>query len=139
MKYADFHKNEIAHMEMLQAVITRMGKNSFLLKSWSVALVSALFILSEKNANWNFALLSIFPILVFWSLDAYYLYQERLFRELFNQTRKRKTEPFDMSTKSYSSQFSWLKAMGSVSLVLFYGSIEIMIAAGFFLLPVLNK
>jgi hypothetical protein len=37
---------QIAHLQMIQAVITRMGSNSFLLKGWSVTLVAALFALA---------------------------------------------------------------------------------------------
>jgi len=31
------------HLELIQAVITRMAGNSFLIRGWSVTLVSALF------------------------------------------------------------------------------------------------
>ena len=34
-------ESKIAHLEMVQAVITRMAGNSFLIKGWSVTLVAA--------------------------------------------------------------------------------------------------
>ena len=34
-------EKKIKHLEMIQAVIVRMGNNSFLLKGWSVTLISA--------------------------------------------------------------------------------------------------
>ena len=33
-------ENKRAHLEMIQAVITRMAGNSFLIKGWSVTLVA---------------------------------------------------------------------------------------------------
>jgi hypothetical protein len=50
---------KISHLQMLQAVITRMAGNSFLLKGWSVTLVSAPFALAAAKANINFIYPSI--------------------------------------------------------------------------------
>ena len=36
---------KLKHLEMIQAVITRMAKNSFLLKGWSITLTAAIFAL----------------------------------------------------------------------------------------------
>jgi len=36
-------EKKLKHLEMLQGVINRMANNSFLLKGWSVVLISALF------------------------------------------------------------------------------------------------
>ena len=37
--------NKHKHLELIQGVINRLSTNSFLLKGWSVVLVSALFAL----------------------------------------------------------------------------------------------
>lgn len=79
------HEKKIAHLTFIQGIITRMGSNSFLLKGWTVTLVAALFALAAKDSNKNFVLIAYFPIIVFWVLDGYFLYQERLFRELYRQ------------------------------------------------------
>ena len=42
---------KIAHLQMIQAIITRLGQNSFLVKGWSVGLISALFALSASNTK----------------------------------------------------------------------------------------
>lgn len=74
---------KIAHLGFIQAIITRMGLNSFLLKGWSVTLVAAIFALAAKQADRRFVLLAFFPIAVFWLLDAFFLHQEKLFRRLY--------------------------------------------------------
>ena len=69
---------QIAHLGFIQGVINRMGSNSFLLKGWSITLVAACFALAAKDAERKFLLLAYFPVFMFWVLDGYFLYQERL-------------------------------------------------------------
>ncbi len=73
---------KIAHLEMIQGVVNRLAHSSALLKGWSVVLVAALFALAAKDSAKHFALLAFLPAVVFWGLDGYYLWQERLFRNL---------------------------------------------------------
>jgi hypothetical protein len=100
----------IKHLEMVQAVIARMGSNSFAVKTWALGLIAAIFALAaEKGGNPRLLLVALLPILVFWFLDAFYLRQERLFRRLFDAVRKdeasAKTEgPFEMSTRAYEDE-----------------------------------
>lgn len=51
---------KIAHLGFIQAIITRMGLNSFLLKGWSVTLVAAIFALAAKQTDRRFVLLAFF-------------------------------------------------------------------------------
>ena len=71
------------HLQMIQAVITRLSGNSFLIKGWTVTLVSALFALAVAGTSPFFVYLAYFPAFAFWSLDAYFLRQEKLFRSLY--------------------------------------------------------
>lgn len=71
---------EIKHLEFIQNVITRMNTNSFQIKGWSIVIASALLAVYASNQNNYFFLAAVFPTLVFWFLDAYYLSQERKFR-----------------------------------------------------------
>ncbi|PUE40186.1 hypothetical protein [Limnohabitans sp. Bal53] len=75
----------IAHLGFIQAIITRMGTNSFLLKGWSVTLVAAMFALAVKDADKSFMLLAYFPVFVFWWLDGFFLYTEKLYRCLYEK------------------------------------------------------
>lgn len=80
-------ENKRSHLEMIQGVVNRLSQNSFLLKGWSVILISALLALSAHNKNQAFVLLAYLPLIIFWFLDAYFLCQERLFRALYDKVR----------------------------------------------------
>ena len=71
-------ENKTKHLELIQGVVNRLSTNSFFLKGWSVVLVSALFALSAPNSNTSFIFLAYIPAFMFWGLDAYFLWQERL-------------------------------------------------------------
>lgn len=121
---------KLKHLEMIQAVINRMAGNSFLLKGWSVTLVSALFALAAKDSNLMFLLVAFFPCICFWLLDAYFLRQERLYRKLYGDVAdKLETEiNFTMNASIFSEVIpSWFETAFSVTLRLFYGAIFITI------------
>jgi hypothetical protein len=73
------------HLELIQAVITRLAGNSFSIKGFAVGLIAVLGGFAAKDANPRFASALLFPALVFWGLDAYYLRQEKLFRKLYEK------------------------------------------------------
>lgn len=112
------------HLEFAQSVITRMGQNSFLIKGWTIGLVSALFALSAKDSNQEFIFIAYFPAIMFWFLDSYFLYQERLFRKTYDDIRKGGTVEFSLSTKKFDKGLSdWAAASFSKTILLFYGAI----------------
>ena len=80
-------ENKRHHLLVVQTIIARMGVNSFLLKGWSVTLISALFALAADKVNTSFVYIAFLPCIVFWALDGYFLWQERLFRALYEQVR----------------------------------------------------
>ena len=69
----NFSEQEIKHLELIQAVIERMGQNSFALKGWTMTLIVAICAFSAAGTERKFALVAIAPIVVFWFLDAYFL------------------------------------------------------------------
>ncbi len=120
-------EKKMKHLDFLQLVITRMNANSFLLKGWAVTLLIALFALDISKANMNFIKITLIPIFLFWMLDGYFLYQERLFRDLYDEIRKRKEEDIDFSMKRKSSFLDYLDATFSKTLSLFYGAMLIVV------------
>src|SRR5689334_17857397 len=119
-------ENKLKHLEFLQLVIIRMAANSFLLKGWTVTLVAALFALAAKDSNKKYIVVAYFPVLVFWLLDAYFLSQERLFRNLYEAVRNKKESEIDFSmdtNPTKGTHTSWTLAFFSKTLFLFYGSI----------------
>ena len=121
-------ENKVAHLEMIQRVITRMASNSFLIKRWSVTLVAALFALTAVNMNVLFTCLAFFPIFMFWALDAYFLRQERLFRKLYDHVRLFDRIDFSMDTRPFEEQVAGVFGVAwSVTLRLFHGTITIVV------------
>jgi len=119
-------ENERAHLQMLQSVITRMSTDSFLLRGWSVFLVSALFALAASGSQELFVYLAYFPAIAFWLLDAYYLRQERLFRKLYDRVRTQDEADvdFSMDTSVVEKEVdSWAGVAFSATLRIFHGTV----------------
>jgi hypothetical protein len=75
----------LKHLEFIQAVITRMAGNSMAAKGWSVALTAALVgLASAQKADARFVILALLPPIAFWTIDAYYMYLERCYRDRFD-------------------------------------------------------
>jgi hypothetical protein len=74
----------LAHLSMLQAVVTRLAGNSAQCKTWCVAIVSALFGLAGAAKSDRIAAAAIIPIVVFGLVDAAYLANEKAYRDLYN-------------------------------------------------------
>lgn len=124
-------EKKLKHLEFLQNVITRMNTNSFLIKGWTITLVAALFALAAKDSDKNFIIICLFPTLIFWLLDTYYLKQEKLFRCLYSKVIKIDEEKIDFSMVTSNGNVSFLKTFFSTSLIYFYLSIFIIISGIF--------
>ena len=115
-----------AHLELIQGVVNRLATNSFLLKGWSVVLVSALFALAAGSNKVAFACIAYFPAIALWILDGYFLWQERLFRALYDHVRVLE-EPgidFSMDTSVVEQRVSrWRNVVFSMTLILFHGTV----------------
>ena len=111
------------HLEFIQGIINRMSGNSFALKGLAVTLVTVIIGISlSSNASPRPILLALLPAMAFWALDAYYLWQERLFRELYEAARKSKKDSFSLDIAPYKKRVdSWPRVMFSLTLILFYG------------------
>lgn len=119
-------ENKRAHLEMIQAVINRMSGNSFLLKGWSVVLVSALFALAAGDSERPFVYLAYFPAVAFWILDGYFLWQERLFRKLYDRVRGLSEADVDFSMDTSvvrSDGHGWGVVIFSKTLLIFHGTV----------------
>ena len=119
-----------SHLEMIQGIVNRLSHNSFLLKGWTVVLVSAMFALAAKDKNALFIYLAYFPSIAFWCLDGYFLWQERLFRALYEHVRVMKEEDIDYSMNVNNADISgitWASAFFSKTLIIFHGVILVSI------------
>ncbi len=117
---------KLKHLEFIQGVINRLSTNSFLLKSWSVVLVSALFALSANEPNVRFIMLAYIPAVIFWGLDGYFLSLERVYRKHYERVRIKDSEDIDfsMGTSDIQSGFNgWVSATLSKTLIPFHGAL----------------
>lgn len=122
---------KMRHLEMIQEIVKRMAGNLFFLKGWSVTLIAGTFALAAKEANENYLILAYFPLIMFWGLDGYFLSQERLFRALYEDVRKKLDTniDFSMNTEPFKSAYrnTWFGAITSGTLASFYVPLLILV------------
>lgn len=117
--------DRIKHLEFIQAVITRLGSNSFFIKGWALTLAAGFFAISASQLSWQVAASGLVPLLCFWSLDGYFLHQEKLFRCLYDDARRPDSpvEVLSMNVGPYTTRVTWRASTLSRTLVLFYGAL----------------
>jgi hypothetical protein len=119
-------ENKRLHLEMIQGVITRMANNSFLLKGWSITLISALLALTTIKP-----VIALLPAFMFWLLDGYFLHQERLYRKLYDAVRIKNENDIDFSMNTLpfiNLVDNWFQVTLSKTLSVFHGVIILSIA-----------
>ena len=122
---------KLKHLEFIQGVINRLATNSFRLKGWAVVLVAALLALLAQAKCIDYSPVAFVPIVFFWGLDAYFLWQERLFRALYDHVRALKDDDIDFSmdigafrTRG-TGKIRWRQAVWSKTLFFFYGALAL--------------
>jgi hypothetical protein len=119
----------LKEIDIIQDIIKRMAFNSFMIKGWAITLVVVALLLKGTGYQvW----IAFIPLLVFWFLDAYFLWQERMYRKLYEwvTTNRLKTDEylFDMNAYRFEDEVqSRFRIMFSITLGWFYGSIAILI------------
>jgi len=122
--------NKIKHLEMILAIINRMNHCSFLLKGWSVVIISAILALATKDCNKDIIFVAFVPALIFWVLDAFFLWQERLFRALYDRVRcsDESDIDFSMNTSEFQGQIrNWFQTLGADTILIFHGCVTVII------------
>jgi hypothetical protein len=99
--YEDPRVADAEHLKLIEAVVGRMGGNSFLLKGWTVTLVAGLGALASADGDRSFAWIAGGVVVLFGLLDAFYLAIERSYRELYQKVAADSpdVEPWDLETK----------------------------------------
>ena len=114
----------IEHLKLIQAVIDRLGRTSLWAKTWSLLLiVVGLTVIAIHYVHRPYFSLILIPfVLGFWILDGYFLWQERLFRKVYDEVRVQSDSDFQMNPLKHRDKpkCSWLSAIFSVTLVIFY-------------------
>jgi len=120
----------LKEIDIIQDIINRMAFNSFIIKGWTITLVVVSLLLKgiEKYQVW----IAFIPLIVFWVLDAYFLWQERMYRKLYewviNNRLKTEEYLFDMDAYRFKDKIQSIpRIMFSLTLGWFYGSIALLI------------
>ena len=120
---------KLKHLEFIQGVVNRLADDSFRMKGWSVALAAALFVLLARGENPRFTPVALVPVLIFWGLDGYFLWQGRLFRALYDHVRllEENEIDFSMDADKFRREYTWLGATFSRTLIGFYAAVLLMV------------
>ncbi|MER7112849.1 hypothetical protein ABT332_00015 [Saccharomonospora azurea] len=121
-----FPADVVKHLEMVQAVISRLASNSFLIKGWALTATGVFYGLAVNKSSWNFALLGAVAALMFWFLDSYYLRQERLYRRLYESVRSQdgKVPHYSLNASGYQKRETRTKSFFSTTLVSLYSMVS---------------
>ena len=132
MEEAPRMDSKIKHLELIQGVINRLASDSFRMKGWCVVLVAALFILLAREGRIEFVAVALIPVIAFWGLDGYFLWQERLFRALYNHVRVLEENKIDFSMNvdpfKTGRPRTWPSATFSQTLLIFYSALAAAVA-----------
>ena len=116
-------EERIKHLEFIQAAISRYANSAFLVRGWALTIVAAIFAVVSTRFEPQLAAVALVPLLTFWVLDGFFLWQERLHRELYEDVRKPTSTVSSMSmdARAYLDRKTWFGAIWSKTLILFYG------------------
>lgn len=109
-----FSEDDRHHFALIQAVVTRLAGNQFLVKGWALTIAAALLGYASAHREWEVAALGIPVAFAFWGLDAYFLRQERLFRRLWvaSTTRPATVPIYSLDVTPYRQDvpsFAWTR------------------------------
>lgn len=79
----------LAHLEMVQAIISRLATFSANAKNFCITIEAAILGVAFHQGLHLLGLAALFVLIAFGALDVYYLAQERRFREFYRDVQKR--------------------------------------------------
>jgi hypothetical protein len=119
--------NKPKHLEFVQDVIKRMAGNSFMLRGWSITLITVVISVAVSTQGLmeraSLFIIATILIAIFWLLDAYYLSQERAYRGLYTEISNKKEEEIDFSLdarKYLCGDNGWFSSLFSHIFLVFY-------------------
>jgi hypothetical protein len=113
------------HLDFIQAIVARLFYSSSAVKGWGLTVAMVAFGFSSTKATPFVAVLGLIAVCFFGLLDSYYLREERLFRELYNDARKGAIEVYSMNKNAYRDRCPRRKVILSWSIIGFYGPLAL--------------
>lgn len=130
------NEDQRKHLELIQNAITRTNSNSFQLKGLAITISTAILGIFITNSNMSFVYIGLFPTILFWFLDAYYLQIERKMRGVYDDvagiTSTITVLPYEFPlTKYKTGKYSYINSLFSKSVApLFISMIILMLTIG---------
>jgi hypothetical protein len=118
----------VKHIDLIQSIVARMSTNSFLVRGWSVTILSGIFALASKNDAHALLPIAFVPLLAFWLLDGFYLSQERRFRQLYAAVLANDNRVSSLSLDASlvcEDRLMWPKALFSRTIATLHGVLAV--------------
>ena len=125
-----------SYLTILQGVIARMATNSSSCKTWCITLVSAVIVIIADKGKPNYVWICAIPIIMFLTLDSYYLFLERHFRGVYKDIVRKLhfgtatvDDLFEIAPSAGVARTSErvLRASGSIAIWPFYALLALML------------
>src|SRR5205823_5103149 len=109
MSKEEIHKE----LDLIQDLIKRMASSSFEVKKWLIGILTAIVIFKQEEllgGKLQMIWLLLIPIFAFWYLDAFFLRNEKIYREMYKWVveHRSKTDKYlyDLNTmvRSYGAE-----------------------------------
>lgn len=117
------------HLDFIQSVIARMSSASAVAKGWALTIAIAAYGYAGTKHSAIVALLGMFAVVLFATLDARYLREERKYRLLFEAVASGRVGGYEMNASRYCDNLtgknlkpiSWRRIVWSWSVRDYYG------------------
>jgi hypothetical protein len=123
----------IEHLKLIQPIITRMNSSSFSIKGYSLIIFSAFIIYAFKEHCIPVYIVSYFLLFLLSLIDRFYLWQERLFKKLYDYISKQSTTDFSMNRDKQKKEIKYRKTFFSISIFPFYFALVLLNTLGLLL------
>ena len=82
----------------------------------------SIFAIALQDRVKSFVILAFLPVFIFWALDGFYLWQERLFRSLYDYVRELEDNQIDfsMDVSRFETKDKWIKSIFADITLLFH-------------------
>lgn len=72
-------------IDLIQACITRMAQNSFMIKGWFVSIYAVILALLPEKVNMFLLCIALVAVnMIFWYLDGFFLRTEKIYRKIYD-------------------------------------------------------
>ena len=123
--FMDDRNQVVEHIKIIQQIINRMSSAMLSVKTLSLVVFSLLVGLAAKDKI-SIIFIVLYPLLLlFMFFDMFYLWQERLFRNLYDEIRSSEKTNFSMDTKIFIKTTKYFYCIKSIVIWPFYLSLII--------------